>query len=304
MKRRALGKGLRSLIPEAPQKAPEGTPPVDPRLAASERVLELIDVDLIIPNGHQPRRRFDEESLDELARSLKSKGVIQPIVVRPIDGGRYELVVGERRWRAAQRAGLMNLPAIVRETPEDAMLEVALIENIQRENLNPMDEALAYRTLVHDLGLTQQEVAERVGKQRTTISNMIRMLSLPEAVQEMVRNGDLSIGHAKAVASVDKPDDQEELARRIAKDHLSVRQAERLVDWIGKRKPSEEKGPPPPRDPNIVAAEERLQKAVGTKVRIFQGRKGGGRIELHFFSNEEMTRVYDLVIEAAKSPRG
>lgn len=294
---------MRSLIPEAPHRAPEETPPADPRLAADERVLELIDIDLIIPNGRQPRRKFNEESLEELARSLKSKGVIQPIVVRPIDGGRYELVVGERRWRAAQRAGLMSLPAIVRETPEDAMLEIALIENIQRENLNPIDEALAYRTLIHELGLTQQEVAERVGKQRATVANMIRMLSLTEAIQEMVGNGEISVGHAKALASLDRPDSQDELARRIIKDRLSVRQAERLVDWVGKQEPSEKPKSAPRRDPNLVAAEERLQSAVGTKVRIFQGRKGGGRIELHFFSNEEMTRVYDLVIEASKGSR-
>jgi ParB family chromosome partitioning protein len=303
MKRRALGKGLRSLIPEAPQKAPALTPAPDPRQAATERVLELIDIDLIIPSGRQPRRQFDEATLDTLSKSLKTQGVIQPIVVRPIDGGRYELVVGERRWRAAQRAGLMSLPAIVRDVPEDSLLEVALIENIQREDLNPIDEATAYRTLIQDLGLTQQEVAERVGKQRATIANMIRMLALPEAVQEMVRNGEIATGHAKAVASLDAPDAQEELARRIVKDRLSVRQAERLVEWVGKQESPKKSKSAPRRDPNIVAAEESLQKAIGTKVRIFQGRKGGGRIELHFYSNEEMSRVYDLVYGAVKNVR-
>src|SRR5262245_18058746 len=154
MKRRALGKGLRSLIPEAPPRTPAPAPSTDvpdPRLAADERVLELIDIDLIVRNRNQPRRQFDDATLDELANALKNKGVTQPIVVREIENGRYELVVGERRWRAAQRAGLMSLPAIMRQIPDDRMLEVALIENLQRENLNPIDEATAYRTLIQDL---------------------------------------------------------------------------------------------------------------------------------------------------------
>jgi len=303
MKRRALGKGLRSLIPEAPPRAPAAIPAPDtpdPRQFAAERVLELIDIDLIVPNRQQPRRRFDDATLDDLANSMKNKGVIQPIVVREIENGRYELVVGERRWRAAQRAGLMSLPAIVREVPDDRMLEVALIENLQRENLNPIDEAMAYRTLIQDLRLTQQEVADRVAKQRATIANMIRILSLPEGVQEMVRAGELTTGHAKALASLEGSERQEELARRILQDKLSVRAAERLVEWMGKQGVVTKQRPAARRDPNVVSAEENLQKALGTKVRIFQGRKGGGRIELHFYSTEEMNRTYDLILDAMR----
>jgi len=294
---------LRSLIPEAPQRAPAPTPSTelpDPRQAADERVLELIDIDLIVPNRNQPRRQFDDATLVELANSLKSKGVIQPIVVREIENGRYELVVGEHRWRAAQLAGLMSLPAIVRQVPDDRMLEVALIENLQRENLNPIDEATAYRTLIQDLRLTQQEVADRVAKQRATIANMIRILSLPESILEMVRAGELTSGHAKALASLEGMERQVEAARRILQDRLSVRAAERLVEWMGKQGSAVKQRPAPRRDPNIVSAEESLQKALGTKVRIYQGRKGGGRIELHFHGDEELSRVYDLILHATR----
>jgi ParB family chromosome partitioning protein len=297
-----LGKGLRSLIPEAPQRAPVPIPEGDEKQAAAARVLELIDIDLIVPNRRQPRRDFDEATLDELASSLKSKGVIQPIVVRPDGDGKFELVVGERRWRAAQRAGLLKIPAIVRDIAEDHLLEIALIENVQREDLNPIDEALAYRTLIQDLGLTQQEVATRVGKQRATITNTLRLLSLSDPVQEMVRSGEITMGHAKALAALEGRENQEEAAKRIARDGMSVRQAERIVAWFVDQKPPEKKAPAPRRDPNVVAAEEILQKALGTKVRIIQGRKGGGRIELHFFSQEEMNRVYDVVLDATKRP--
>jgi ParB family chromosome partitioning protein len=297
-----LGKGLRSLIPEAPPRAPVPIPEGDPRQAASARVLELIDIDLIAPNRRQPRREFDEATLEELANSLKSKGVIQPIVVRPAEDGKFELVVGERRWRAAQRAGLLKIPAIVRDIADEHLLEIALIENVQREDLNPIDEALAYRMLIHDLGLTQQEVALRVGKHRATITNTLRLLSLSEPVQEMVRNGEITMGHAKALAALEGRENQEEAAKRIAKDGMSVRQAERVVAWFTSKTPQEKTRAAPQRDPNIVAAEENLQKGLGTKVRIIQGRKGGGRIELHFFSQEEMSRVYDLVLAATKRP--
>jgi ParB family chromosome partitioning protein len=298
MKRRALGKGLRSLIPEAPQKGPVAVQELDPAVAADERVLELIDLDLIRPNRRQPRQQFDEGALDELANSLKNKGLIQPVVVRKLPEGSFELVVGERRWRAAQRAGLLQIPCIVREIPEDHLLEVALIENVQREELNPIDEAQAYRTLIEDLGLTQQEVSERVGKQRATIANIMRLLSLPGPVQEMIRAGTLTTGHAKAVASVG-PDRQEELARRIASEGLSVRQAERLATWFTSQAPVVKPRAAPRRDPNLVAAEETLQRALGTRVRIVQGKKGG-RIELHFHGDEELSRVYDLVLGAAR----
>ncbi len=291
MKRKALGKGLSSLIPSSP--------PAEPRKPAPSRtgVLE-IDVDLIRPNPQQPRQAFEPEALEALATSLREHGFLQPVTVRPAGGDGYELVAGERRWRAAQRAGLPKVPAVVRDVPDDRLLEFALIENLQREGLNPIEEAEGYRRLVDELGLSQQEAAERVGKQRATVANMLRLLTLPRAVQDRVRGGELGMGHARALAGLSRPKDQVELAERIVANGLSVRQAEAAVARLATRDASagERTRAASKRDPNVVAAEERLQAAVGTRVRIVQGKNGAGRLELHFFSDEELQRVYDLVL--------
>ncbi len=229
---------------------------------------------------------------------MRSAGVLQPVVVRPKDGA-FELIAGERRWRAAQMAGLPKIPAIVREVPDEKLLEVALIENVQREALNPMDEARAYRVLTTELGLSQQEVAERVGKQRATIANALRLLALPEAVQQMVRRGELSAGHARALLVAVDPARQIELARRAVAEGLTVRHLEGLAarDRALKAKAG---GRALRRDPNVVAAEERLQRALGTRVRIFQGIRGG-RIELYFHSDEELSGLYERLIAASRS---
>ena len=300
MKRRALGKGLRSLIPETPQRSarPE-TPPSDPTPAGAG--LRLLDLDQVHPNLAQPRQTFDEEALEELARSIKLEGILQPVIVRPDKNGEFELIAGERRWRAAQLAGLLKVPALVREVGKEKVLELALIENLQREELNPIEEATAYQTLIHDLGLTQQEVAHRVGKQRATVANALRLLNLPDPVQQLIQLGRLSPGHAKALASLTSPELQIELAGRIGSAGMSVREAEALVARTvgrGQKEPAAR----PERDPNVVAAEETLQQAVGTKVRIQQGKKGG-RIELHFFSDEELERMYQLILGAARTTK-
>jgi len=292
MKRKALGKGLRSLIPEAP-----------PRVAITNRNslaggLMHIDIDRIAPNPRQPRERFDDEQLRELARSLKTQGVLQPIVVRPAGDGKYELVAGERRWRAAQLAGLLKLPAVVKTVADDKLLELALIENLQRAELNPLETASAYQSLIDDLDLSQQEVADRVGKQRATVTNALRLLNLPREVQEMIRDGRLSAGHAKALAALTDTPVQIEMAERFAREDLSVRQAEALVARAAKRTPASKK-PKPERDPNVVAAEETLQQALGTKTRIVPSGKKGGKLEIHYYSDEELTRLYDIIIDAA-----
>ncbi len=263
------------------------------------RELHQIDIDKIRPNAAQPRQEFDQEPLEELARSLKRQGVLQPVVVRDAGNGVYELIAGERRWRAAQIAGLMKMPAIVREIRDDQMLEYALIENIQREELNPIEAAEAFRTLIDDLDLTQQEVAQRVGKQRSSVANMLRLLTLPKVVQDLIRAGTISLGHAKVLASLPSPKLQAEIAGRIAKEALSVRQVEDLVKRLTDP-PTQTKARPKAVDPNITAATEELQRAIGTKVNIVQGKKGG-RIELHFFSDEEMQRVYQIVLDAART---
>jgi len=301
MKRKALGKGLESLIPRKP---PAGAPKPVASTAptpASGSVLE-IDLDRIRPNREQPRERFDPEALADLAASLRTAGVIQPVVVRKVDGERFELIAGERRWRAAQLAGLLRIPAVVREVPDDRLLEVALIENLQREELNAIEEAAAYRALIEDLELTQADVAERVGKNRATVSNALRLLTLAKAVQERVRSGAISAGHARALAGLSSQAEQVRLAERVEREDLSVRDVERLVA----RGSRQADGPGTSRsrakrDPNVEAAEERLQQMLGTRVRIVQGRKGAGRLELHFYSEEELQRLYDVVAKAART---
>jgi ParB family chromosome partitioning protein len=221
------------------------------------------------------------------------------VIVRPSEGGTYELIAGERRWRAAQIAGLLRIPAVIREVTDDKLLELALIENLQREELNPIEEATAYQSLINDLGLSQQQAAERVGKQRATVANALRLLNLPVEVQALVQSGQLSAGHAKSLAGLTDTRAQIELANRIVAEGLSVRAVEQLVrrsEPTGKKAASTATQ----RDPNVVAAEETLQSAMGTKVRISQGRTGAGRLELHFYSAEELDRIYDLVLKAAR----
>lgn len=291
MKRKALGKGLSSLIPSSIAKTPVSISPIRP----SELRLE---VSRIRPNPRQPRQTFDEGALDELARSVKAQGLLQPIVVRPLADGRYELVAGERRWRAAQRAGIHQIPAVVRDVPDEGLLELALIENLQREELNAIEEAEAYRILIDDLNLTQNEVAERVGKQRTTVANALRLLNLPPVVKDMVRTRQISMGHARALLALEDAKTIEALAQRIMADGLSVREVEsRAKRPVGT-------GPRPGRptisvDPNIAAAESELQRVLGTKVRI-GGNGKVGRMDIHYHSADELDRIYTLIIEAGR----
>jgi ParB family chromosome partitioning protein len=261
-----------------------------------------LDLDRIRPNHDQPRREFDQTSLEELAASMKAEGVLQPIIVRPAGENEYELIAGERRWRAAQIAGLLKIPALVRDVEGSRRLELALIENLQREDLNPIEAASAFRTLIDDLEMTHHEVAERVGKQRATITNMLRLLDLPGAVKQKLRERTISPAHAKALAALPTPQLQVRLAERIANEGLSVRETDSLVKRMSRGTEASSRRKPRDRDPNVVAAEEKLQSALGTKVSITQGKRGG-RIELHFYSREEMERVYDLLLASAQTPR-
>ena len=298
MKRKALGKGLSSLIPEKPPPAAITARRREAETTPGTGLLQ-IDLDQIRPNKGQPREQFDQVQLEELAQSVQAQGVLQPIIVRSNPNGGFDLVAGERRWRAAQIAGLLKIPAIVKDVADEHMLEIALIENLQREELNPIEEANAYQSLIDDLALTQQEVAERVGKQRASIANALRLLNLPPEVQALIKSGRITAGHAKALAALTVAADQVDLARRIAKDGLSVRQAEALAARIARRSSRSVRKKSSVRDPNVVAAEESLQSALGTRVRIVQGNKGG-RLEIHFFSEEELERVYQLVLNAAR----
>ena len=230
---------------------------------------------------------------------MKTKGVIQPVAVRESGDGTYELLAGERRWRAAQQAGLLQIPALVHQVPDSEMLEFALIENIQREELNPMEEATAYRSLMIDLDLTQDEVARKVGKRRATIANMVRLLTLAAKVQDRVRRGVIGMGHARALVSLTDRREQERLAARVEKEGLSVRQVERLVARLTRGPAAAREKVTRKPDPNVEAAMEALQSALGTRVRIVQGRKGG-RLELHYGSDEELQRIYNLIFDASK----
>jgi ParB family chromosome partitioning protein len=259
-----------------------------------------IDLDLIRPGGHQPRTRFTESSVRELAESIKQSGVIQPVIVSP-EGGRYVLVAGERRWRAAQMAGLSSIPAIVKVLDEQGRLEVALIENLQREDLNPIEEARAYRAMVRKLGHTQSEVAKRLGKPRSTVANAIRLLDLPREVQELIEEGRLPMGHARALLGLEQPEDRSRLAAQIVATGLSARQVEEMVQKLRSEQPAKTVRAPRQRDPNVVAAEERLARALRTRVAIRPGRGSSGRLEIHFKGDEELQRLYEILQRAASS---
>ncbi len=279
-KRPALGRGLSALIPDAPAAA-----------VPSERALE-VDIDLLRPNRDQPRTAMDDSKIDELARSIKSNGIIQPIVVRKADPG-YEIIAGERRWRASQRVGLLKVPVVVRDIPEDQMLAAALIENIQREDLNPIEEAQAYRRLVDEHQLTQEQIADAVGKDRSSVANYLRLLKLPAELRSNLSAGALSMGHARALLGLADEADQLRVGREVVSKNLSVRETETLV----------KKGAPPsapreetPKDVHTRAAEEKLRFALGTRVRIV--RKGnGGKIEIDFQNEDELQRIYELLTE-------
>lgn len=260
--------------------------------AAELEVLREIDIDRIVPNPNQPRRSFDDASLDELADSIRVHGVIQPIVVHPLPDNLYQLIAGERRWRAAQRAGLVRIPALVRDAAGYAALEIALIENLQREDLNPIEEARAYERLIVEFDLTQEEVARRVGKSRVTVANMLRLLRLPEEVQQWITENKLTTGHAKALLSLSDLNAVVESAKKIIEGNYSVRQAEMLVSRRAKDVASKQSDGPDIVDPNVKAAIRSLEQALGTKVTIHE-HAGKGKIEIHFFSFEEMNRLYE-----------
>jgi ParB family chromosome partitioning protein len=292
-KRPALGRGLSALIPMAsPPVAARDRDTVAAPAAAAGRPSEL-DIDLLAPNPRQPRVQIDEAKLEELAQSIRSHGVIQPILVRRA-GDRTEIVAGERRWRAAQRAGLLKVPVVYRDVPDDKLLEVALIENIQREDLNPIEEAQAYRRLTEDLHLSQEAIALGVGKDRATVANYMRLLKLPAEVRNDLSSGALSMGQARALITLPDETAQRRVAREVVSRGLSVRETEALV----RHEMAPASVPPPPKraDPNTRAAEDRLKVALGTThVRII--RKGqGGRIEIEFSHEDELQRLYETIV--------
>ena len=284
MTRKALGRGLGALL------SAEGT------AIATEDPSE-IPIDLIDPSSLQPRSVFDETKLDELAQSITANGVVQPLLLRR-KGPRYELIAGERRWRAAQLAGLAKVPAVIRSVADDKVLELALIENIQREDLNPIEEARAYKKLIDTVGLTQETVAERVGRDRSYVTNYLRLLKLPNDLQDLLQRGKLSTGHARALLGTEHVEVQRRLARKVIDQDLSVRATERLVRQTVE--PKERKTTRASRtvDPNVRAAESKLRRQFGTQVRIVTDDSGRGKIEFEFYNPSDLDRLYGLFVRS------
>ncbi len=267
----------------------------------NEEMLE-VDVNCIEPNTFQPRTHFDEAKLEELAQSIRVNGVIQPLLVRRIGADRYELIAGERRWRAAQRASLQQVPVIIRVIPDDKMLELALIENIQRQELNAIEEALAYKRLIETLNLTQEMVAQRVGRDRTYITNYLRLLRLPDSLQQLVEQEKLSMGHARALLGIEDPVLQTRVANNIIERGMSVRETERTIRQIIDGKGLNSKTVPGQierDDANLMAAESKLRRRLGTHVKLIPSHTGkGGKIEVEYYSDNDLHRLYQLIIGA------
>ena len=289
--RKALGRGISALIPARIYPPSAAPPPGTPELGDSITNLGIESID---PNPMQPRSVFHQERLQELAQSIRINGIIQPLVARR-RGERFQLVAGERRWRAAKLAGLSEVPVVVREFADDKLLEVTLIENIQREDLNAIEIAHALEGLHKELGLTHEEIARRTGKDRTTVTNMLRLLRLPGDVQALIAEHRLSMGHARAILGLPTPELQRQAAEKVTAQGLSVRQAERLVNRMTEtREPKS--ADEVERDPNVKAAVQELERALGTRVRIVEKTDQRGRIEIEYYSQEELQRLYQFII--------
>lgn len=287
--RRALGKGLGALLPTRPA-APPPTP------AAPEHDVSRLPIGEIDPNPIQPRRVFQNERLEELAQSIRANGIIQPLVVRK-HGSRYQLVAGERRWRAAALCGLTHVPAVVQEIPDERLLEITLIENIQREDLNPIETALAFHRLSQELNLNHEEIGRRTGKDRTTITNFIRLLQLPPDLQQLLAERRLSAGHARCLLSLPSVELQREVAEKSVAQGWSVRQMERLTQrMLEGREPK--RVDEVQTDPNVKAAIEEMERVLGTKVRVVEKGKQRGRIEIEYYSPEDLDRIYTAIVGA------
>jgi ParB family transcriptional regulator, chromosome partitioning protein len=280
MTRRALGRGLNALLTSQNEEMEE---------------LREVDIDLIDPNPNQPRSYFPAEKLDELANSIKENGLVQPILLRRADGGRYQIVAGERRWRASQKIGLRRISAIIRQVETEKLLELALIENIQRQELNPIEEALAYQKLITELSITQEDISKRVGKDRSSIANYLRLLKLPKGIQQQIEAEQLTMGHARALLSLATAEQQQEVADKVIRQKLSVRETESLVKKIALEN-TNDFSTPVQNDANIRAAEVKLRRYLGVQVKIKLTSKGG-TMHINFGSIEELDRIYAVILK-------
>ena len=299
--KKVLGRGLGAFFPDYEEEGEGGKKPkeqadatgsyLDPKKRVN--VVLNIPVQNIRPNPHQPRKEFKEESLEELAGSIKKHGLIQPITVRYIGEKRFELISGERRLRASKLAGLKEIPSYIREVDDEEILSFALIENIQREDLNPMEVAMGYKRLVDELDYTQAEVAEKVGKNRTTVTNMLRLLNLPAFIQAGLRDDKISMGHARALISIDDPEDQEKIYKKAVKQDYSVRQIEKAVRSLGEEKSEKKKSTNNENQAFYNEISSRLRRKLSTKVNI-KSKKNGGEIRIEYYTDEELERLLEL----------
>lgn len=299
--RRALGRGLSSLLPtrnpgSAPNNYEYSGTGTGTATAPEGNGLMMLPIERIEANPTQPRQHFDTAALNELAASISANGVIQPLVVRRKGDG-FELVAGERRWRASKMAGLLDVPVVVQEIADDKVLEIALIENIQRADLNPIETAQAFSRLVRELNLSHEEVGQRTGKERATITNFLRLLKLPDDLQQLVAEARLTMGQAKALLGIEDPETQRQLAQKAMQLGLSVRAVEKMVQNI--LTPPEEKPEPAPIpvDPNVAAAIENFERVLGTRVKIIPTTENRGRIEIEYYSQAELQRIYEQIVD-------
>src|SRR5580692_4554201 len=288
-KRRALGKGLESLLPQRPAAPP---PPPTPSVSEPTGKPLEIPLDQIDRNPYQTRSQFDEAKLSELAQSIAASGVVQPIVVRPLSGGRYQLITGERRWLASKKANKTTIPAIVRQVSDEQTLEMTIVENLQRADLNPMEQARAYQRLSHDFKLTQEQMAQRTGKERASVSNFLRLLRLPESVQQKVESGDLSFGHARTLLALTTPESITSAAQKIIALSMSVRQTESYIQGLLNPEEKQKKTDKAADliDPNVREAQDRIQRTLGLKVHI-EDKKGKGRVIIEYSGLEDFDSI-------------
>ncbi|MGF0018949.1 ParB/RepB/Spo0J family partition protein [Sporofaciens sp. SGI.106] len=300
VKKKGLGKGLDSLIPagNSAKTVSKSSEMVSQSSEVSEKGEKMVKINMVEPNRNQPRRNFEEDSLLELADSIKQFGVLQPLIVRK-QNDYYEIIAGERRWRAAKLAGIKEIPVIVKDYSQQEIVEIALIENIQRENLNPIEEAMAFKRLLTEFNLKQDEVAERVSKSRTAVTNSMRLLKLNEKVQQMIVDDMISTGHARALLAIDDPEQQYQLANKIFDEKLSVRETEKLIKEL--------KNPKKPKPKKVVENAfiyedigNKMKQVLGTKVNVTSKGNGKGKIEIEYYSDEELERMFEMIMSLQK----
>ena len=277
MTKKALGKGLKAFLPE------------EYGILKEERFLDIA-IDRLKPNPLQPRKKWNPESLAELAQSIRETGILQPVVVVP-DEENYKIIVGERRWRAAKKIGLQTIPVLIRNLTEAQQHEAMLIENLQREDLNPIEIAKAYQKMTQDFSYTQEDVAKKVGKDRVSVANTLRLLKLPDEIQELIQDGKLSMGHARALIPVENPERQQSMAKQIVKDNLSVREVEK---WVRRLQAPTEKPPKAPIDPDLLIFQEELLKLLGTKV-VLSGDQNKGILKIFYYTLDDLNRIYEKI---------